>query len=312
MAEKSALPPGPQPVAGPPQAQISRAIAVAALLAIAATFASNHIAARVTFDAGTNVLTAVTIRSLGTALVVWALMRLTHVKVAVPGARLWQVIVFGLMISVQSFCLYSAVARIPVALALLTFNTFPIMYAILSWITGGERPVRQVAIAMPIALVGLAFALGVTGGKGMAFDARFAAGVAFALTASIAFATTFFLTGRWFGKVDGRMRSFMGMAVVGVVGLVVGLAIDGFALPRSTAGWWGLLLLTVFYGTAITSLFVLLPKLGMVNNAALMNFEPIAALLMGWLILNQTILPIQFFGMLVVVTAIVMVATAKK
>ena len=312
MSETSAQTTAQPPAPAPPQAPISRTVAVVALLAIAATFASNHIAARVTFDAGTNVLTAVTIRSLGTALVVWALMRLTNVKVAVPGARLWQVIVFGLMISVQSFCLYSAVARIPVALALLTFNTFPIMFAIISWITGGERPVRQVAIAMPIALVGLAFALGVTGGKGLVFDARFAAGVAFALTASVAFAITFFLTGRWFGKVDGRMRSFMGMAVVGLVGLAVGLAIDGFALPRSTAGWWGLLLLTAFYGTAITSLFVLLPKLGMVNNAALMNFEPIAALLMGWLILNQTIMPIQFFGMLVVLSAIVMVATAKK
>jgi len=30
----------------------------------------------------------------------------------------------GVLIAVQSFCIYSAVARIPVALALLAFNTF--------------------------------------------------------------------------------------------------------------------------------------------------------------------------------------------
>ena len=43
----------------------------------------------------------------------------------------------------------------------------------------------------------------------------------------------------------------------------------------------------------------------------LMNFEPVAALMLGWLILGQTIAPVQMIGMLIVIGAIVMVATAK-
>ena len=42
-----------------------------------------------------------------------------------------------------------------------------------------------------------------------------------------------------------------------------------------------------------------------------MNFEPVAALVLSWLILGQTIAPVQMLGMLIVISAIVMVATAK-
>ena len=289
-----------------------RWLAVSLLLGIATIFASNHVAARLAFDHGTNVLTAVTFRSIGTALVVWALMRATGIAVSLHGANRWHALVFGLVIAVQSLCLYAAVARLPVALALLTFNTFPIMFAAISWLTGGERPVRRVLVAMPIALAGLATALGVVHAGTVAFDTRFMAGVGFALAASITFSTTWLMTERWFKAVDGRMRSFVGMSVVGVVALAVGLATDGFALPADQPGWVGLLLLTLFYGTAITSLFVLLPKMGMVNNAALMNFEPIAALFLGWLILGQVVQSVQILGALIVIGAIVMVATAKR
>lgn len=294
-----------------PDSGIPRWLGVTLILGIAAAFASNHVAARLAFDHGANVLTAVTFRSIATAVAVWVLMRSTGVKLALPGAKPWQALVFGLVIAVQSVCLYAAVARLPVALALLTFNTFPMVLALISWLSGGERPVRRVLIALPLALAGLVLALGATSVLSQPFDARFAAGVGFALGASLTFSITWVLTERWLKQVDGRMRSFTGMAVVGAVSLIVGLATDGFALPHDAAGWTGLALLTVFYGIAITGLFVVLPKLGAVNNAALMNFEPVAALMLGWLILGQTIAPVQMLGMLIVIGAIVMVATAK-
>ena len=294
-----------------PASGIPRWLGVTLLLGIAATFASNHVAARLAFDHGTNVLTAVTSRSIATAVVVWVLMRSTGVKLALPGVRPWQALVFGLVIAVQSVCLYAAVARLPVALALLSFNTFPMVLALISWLSGGERPVRRVLIALPLALFGLTLALGVTSAFSRPMDARFAAGVGFALAASLTFSTTWVLSERWLKQVDGRMRSFTGMAVVGVVALLAGLLTDGFALPHDATGWTGLGLLTILYGIAITGLFVVLPKLGAVNNAALMNFEPVAALMLGWLILGQTIAPVQMLGMLIVIGAIVMVATAK-
>ena len=80
-----------------------------------------------------------------------------------PGKTFARSVLIGLLIAVQSYCLYSAVALIPVALALLAFQTFPMLLSLISWVGGGERPSRRVLFAMPVALVGLALALDVSG-----------------------------------------------------------------------------------------------------------------------------------------------------
>jgi drug/metabolite transporter (DMT)-like permease len=48
----------------------------------------------------------------------------------------------GLLVGVQSLCLYSAVARLPVALALLAFNTYPLWTALWARLVYGHRPER--------------------------------------------------------------------------------------------------------------------------------------------------------------------------
>jgi len=76
------------------------------------------------------------------------------------------VLTIGAILAVQSYCLYSAVASIPVALALLAFNTFPMVLALVSWVAGGDRPSRRAMRAMPVALVGLMLALDAFGQAG--------------------------------------------------------------------------------------------------------------------------------------------------
>ena len=61
---------------------------------------------------------------------------------------------------------------------------------------------------------------------------------------------------------------------------------------------------TAAFGTAITTLFTLLPKLGVVGNSPILDVEPVAALGMAWLILNQRVAPIQLVGALIVVGAV--------
>jgi drug/metabolite transporter (DMT)-like permease len=288
------------------------------MLLIATTFGSNHIAARIAFDHGANVMTAVVLRSAGTAVAVLLMMLLAGVPLSLPRPTLRRAMLVGVLLAVQSFCLYSAVARIPVALALLVFNTFPLLLALLSWAAGGDRLHSRTLAVMPVALAGLALALdagGWSGAGAAGFGGRWAeigAGVAFALAAGISFAVALFLNTRWLAQVDGRLRSFVTMGTVAILVACAGLAGAGFALPRDATGWAGLGLLTVFYGIAFTSLFALLPRLGAVNNAALMNFEPIAVLFLAWGILDQTVAPLQIAGALIVIGAIVALATGKR
>ena len=206
------------------------------LLLVATVFASNHVAARLAFDHGTSVATAVAVRSATTVVVVLCLLRATGTPLRLPRATLARAILIGLLLSVQSYCLYAAVARLPVALALLTFNTFPILLALVSWLLGGLRPGRRTLIAMPVILAGLALALNVLGigadatGVAAAGDgptagadasgigsrwSQISAGVGFALTAASTFALALYLTTRWLAGVDGRLRALLTMATVG-------------------------------------------------------------------------------------------------
>jgi len=293
---------------------IPRWAAVLLLLGMATVFGSNHVAARVAFEHGANVTTAVAFRSTGTALVVLGLLLANGVPLLVPRATLLRALLIGAVLAVQSYCLYSAVARIPVALALLAFQTFPMVLAILSWATGGGPPAKRVMVAMPVALAGLTLALDVVG-RSAQMSGRWSEigpGVLWAVGASFAFALVLFLTTRWMGGLDGRLRSFFSMSVVAVLTLAAGAMTDGFALPVDRTGWLALVLLTAFYGTAITSMFVLLPRLGAVNNAGILNFEPIAVLAIAWVVLGQSVTALQALGACVVVGAIMWMGAGRK
>ena len=285
-------------------------LAIAVVACLAVVFASNHVAARLAFDHGVSVITAVSVRSVVTVVGVMLLLRLAGVSAALPSVSRRHALIVGLILSLQSFSLYSAVSRIPVALALLTFNTFPIVLALLSWATTGERPARRTGRAMPVILVGLVLALDIPGvvasaGQSLADPLRFAAGVGFGLAASVSFATVLLLTTRWLNAVDGRVRTVWTMGVVALVVSAAGIVTDGFAWPVDAAGWTGLALLSLLYGSAFTAMYVLVPRMGAVNTAPVLNIEPVASMVIAWAVLGQTIAPIQVLGAFLVVGSVI-------
>ena len=104
--------------------------AFATLLLIALMMGANHVAARLAFDHGADVATAVALRSGATAVVVGLLVVWQRVPLNLNVRSKRALLVIGLLLGVQSLSLYSAVARLPVALALLAFNTYPLWTAL--------------------------------------------------------------------------------------------------------------------------------------------------------------------------------------
>jgi len=297
---------------GPSAAPAPKALpltAFATLLLIALMMGANHVAARLAFNHGVDVATAVAFRSAVTAIVVGALVWQQGLSLALSPRHRKALPAIGLLVAVQSFCLYSAVARLPVALALLAFNTYPLWTALWARVVYGHRAEARVLRAMPVMLLGLALALDVLGaasGLGAAGQwGRIGAGVAFALAAAATFGLALVITQHEAADVDGRLRTAITMAMVGALALVAVAAQGGFALPQAAPGWWGLLALTFLYGTAFTIMFTVLPRLGVVGNSAIMNVEPIFALVLAWAVLGQTIAPMQVAGGLLVVATVV-------
>ena len=297
----------------------SRALSATAfvtLLLIALAMGANHVSARIAFNHGVDVATAVVFRSGITALVLVALLAQQGVRVRFTPRHKRVLPVIGLLIGVQSLCIYSAVARLPVALALLAFNTFPIWTALWAWVVYREPPARPLLVAMPVILLGLTLALDVFGaasGLGAAGQwAQIGVGVAFALAAAGIFGLALVLTQHEVGDVDGRVRTATTMVMAGLLALGAVALQGGFHLPQAAPGWWGLVALTCFYGTGFTIMFTVLPRLGVVGNSPIMNVEPVFALVLAWLVLGQAIAPVQVAGALLVVGAVMALGLRKR
>ncbi len=294
--------------APPPGSQALTPKAFVTLLLLACLFGANHVAARIALDHGVDVTTAVAARSLATALVVGLLVMWARVPLTLNPRQRRMMLAIGLLVTVQSVWLYSSVALIPVGLALLAFNTYPLWAAFAAWLLYRRMPERAVLIAMPLILAGLALALDVTGlATGLGAQAqwqRMGTGVAYAIGAGAVFGVVLALTQHEVAALDGRLRSTITMSIVGALALAGALAQGGLHWPNAAAGWWGLIALSAFYGTAFTMTFTLLPKLGAVGNSPILNVEPVAALGMAWLVLDQSVAPIQFVGALLVVGAV--------
>jgi drug/metabolite transporter (DMT)-like permease len=288
-------------------ARVSRK-AFAALLLIAAMFGANHVAARVAFNHGLDVATAVLARSTLIAIVVGALVGLQRVPRATTPRQWRMLFALGGLIALQSLCLYSAVARAPVAIALLAFNLYPLCAALWAWALYRERPGRPVLLAMPVIVVGLVLALDAGAalaalGAGAEL-ARPLAGIGFAIAAAALFGLVLVLTQHEVASLDARWRTSVTMALVAVLALLAVVAQGGAQWPTAQAGWWGLALLSLLYGTAFTAVFTLLPRLGAVGHSPILTVEPVFALVLAWLLLGQSMTALQLAGAVIVVGAV--------
>ena len=290
-------------------------LAFATLLLIACMMGANHVAARLAFNSGLDVATAVAARSFTTALVVSVLVVYAAVPRQINRQQARGMLAAGVLVGLQSQCLYSAVARLPVALALLAFNTYPLWAALWDRLFYKRVPERATLLAMPVILAGLALALDVSGAtSGLGASAQWlqiGQGVMFALAGAAAFGLALIGVQHETAGVDGRVRTASTMSLAGLIALGVVILQGGPHWPQTELGWWGLGLLTFLYGTAFTIMFTVLPRLGVAGNSAIMNVEPVFALVLAWAVLDQQIAPIQVAGALLVVGAVMWLGLRK-
>ncbi|HEY5896442.1 MAG TPA: DMT family transporter [Burkholderiales bacterium] len=291
--------------------KLSPGAGVLLLLAVASLFASNHLCARITFDHGTSVAAAVAVRASATALFLLLMMRVQGIALAIPRELRGRALLAGILIAGQSYCLYSAVALIPPALALLVFQTSPMLYVLLTWALGKDEP-RLVALApMLLALGGLALALNLRPATLDADWAAVRAGVAWAFASGACMSVVYYLNANALRPLDGRLRTFVMTAVTAALVIVAGASTSALALPREASGWAGLALLTIFYCAAMIILFLVLPRVPPTSTAAL-NFEPISLLALSWIFLGLTVTALQVLGALVTASAIAWLGLSKR
>lgn len=291
---------------------LPRPLIIFILILSATLFASNHIAARFAFDNGAGLILAILARGLMSLLFMLAIVFINKSSLFIPPhLRKWQV-ALGLLIAFQSLFLYSAITLIPVPMALLLVNTWPMMFILASWLLGRSQPKLPVLLMLALILVGLFLVLGID--TSIELETSWLLGVFFAWFSAVLLAATMWITQYYLAELPGSVRStytMMGVLAVVIIVGVLNVVPNGLSLPHNTTGWYGLLSLSIFYGIAITLLFVLAHKLDMARNSPILNFEPVASIFLAYGFLGQVLNSMQLLGGAIVVLGIVSIGFMK-
>lgn len=262
-------------------------------------FSINSTLARVTYDAGSNALTLNTVRIGVAAVVLYLVLRIGGLPVRLPPRERVIAFGFGVMLGAYSFFLYRSIEEMPVALCIITFYLYPLLTGIASAMLGVERMTAATAAALVIALAGLTVALDVWD------KAPSPLGVALAAASAITFTIVIVMNGRLIRGIDSRPVT-LHMLIAGALstGLVT-FASGSFALPQGGEAQLAFGIVVVLYAIAIIGFFIGLAMIGPVKTALFMHAEPVASLILGVLILDQVLAPIQWIGAAVVIAAMV-------
>jgi drug/metabolite transporter (DMT)-like permease len=269
----------------------------------AAAFGLVTTQSRLAYDAGSNPLTVVLIRSAAFAVVFGAVQLLGGRGLRLPRATLVATLWLAVLLLLMSAGYLGAVAYIPVGVAALVFFTFPFYVAVVSSLAGREPMTRAKGAALAVAFVGLALTLGpdIEG-----LDWR---GVACALAAAIAFGSAIAFGGKIMQRDDVlAVNVITNFWIALAVGAYV-IATQNLAPPITKLGVIGLGGATICYLVAFTAWFLSLRFIGPIRVAMMFNIEPLVSIAAAWLILDEPLAPVQLLGGALVIAAVVALTT---
>ncbi len=205
----------------------------------------------------------------------------------------------GFVVAIYSFGLVGAIARIPLALAVLTFYLYPLLVGIGALATGQETMTWRKISQLLVAFAGLALALDLGGAQ------LNPAGLALAGMAALTFALLLLINGRILQGRNSRPVTLHMLGMGAVIFWIADLGVGELPLPATGIGMAAFIGAGLFYTFAIITLFCAVAMIGSVRVALFMNFEPVTSIALGILLLGQPMTALQLAGAALVVVAII-------
>ncbi len=217
----------------------------------------------------------------------------------------------GFLVNIGMFIAFQ---RIPVALVLLTFYTYPALVAIVAVVLGRERMNRTKALALLLASAG---AVGVVAsGSGVGGLAQLdALGIGLALMAALGQTVFVTVSREGFPTIRTDEAMTFVLALIAVLGAGTAVAVgtgDSLALPFAKPELLALLVFAGLFTAAIPSLLLLvgIRRLGGMRAGILMLIEPLVGVILAALLLSEPIAPAQLIGGLAILAAAVLLTRA--
>ncbi|SIT76052.1 DMT family transporter [Microbacterium sp. RU33B] len=227
--------------------------------------------------------------------------------------RHWRIILgFGLTaVAGCQLLFFSAMQRMPVAIALLIQYLAPVLLVVYAWIRTRRAPSRLVVVGSIVAMGGLVLVVNIAGAE---FDLI---GTLLALGAAVCVGAYFLISERTGDDLPPLALAAGGLLTgTALMGLLIAVGILPFAAPAvdiSLAGvtvpWWMPLLWVA--GVATTLGYALgvmaVPQIGSRIASFVGLSEVLFALGFAWLLLGEVPAPIQFVGGALILVGVVLV-----
>jgi len=201
----------------------------------------------------------------------------------------------------------SATKYLPISLAVLIFYTAPFFVAIISRFTENEPITISRLVAIVIAFIGIALALGIQTETTLNWQ-----GVAFALLAAFGYAGLVCVSSLTMKTVNPQAVNFHCLVSGTVLFVVFLLFTGGPETAISQSSWLKLgfssLSLTVGFMTFFTGLEIV----GPVKTSMLMNTEPILTIILATIMLGERLSSVQWIGAGLVVVGIILITGKFK
>lgn len=225
---------------------------------------------------------------------------------AVPEERLGLALLAMFGYAVEATFFFTAVQHGTAAAVTLLFYTYPVFVTVGAWLVGRGAPALATIVALTLAVLGAAVV--VTTGSGLVIAVT---GVVFALAASVTFSGYLIGTDIVLRRTS-PWTSAMWVSGGASLGLFAYVTVTGrFTAPVVAADWWSILVMGIATSGAFVCLLGALQRIGAVRTAIVSATEPLAAAILGFVFLGETVRLGTAIGGLLILAAAVIASVAR-
>lgn len=203
----------------------------------------------------------------------------------------------------QAFAYLTALQYASSGLVALLLYLYPIFVVVLSFVLLHERLTPPKAVALGLALGGIALTVGPAGGQ--------LYGIVLAIGAAAIYSVYILVGARVMRDVTAVQSSTVIFAAAGAMSGLI-MATQGAQWPATSAGWAavaGIVLLATL--APVVAFLAGLERIGPTNAAMLSTLEPVVTVLLGVLLLGEVLQPVTLLGGGLILAAVLVLTQSE-
>lgn len=272
------------------------------VLLSAAGFSTLAIFIKLSYAAGANTFTILTLRFVLASLCLWVLLKLLAISPRIPIKTAVRLCLMGALgYGSMSFFFAASLQFLPAALSEMLLFTYPILVSVLSFLIGDEQFNWQKGIALAICLLGLFFILGIS------FAGISHVGILLGLSSAVIYSCYILIGKRVLQNVHSLVATTYVSSAAALTFLTYTIGTNQLILNLPIDGWLALAG-TAIFGTivGILGFFAGLNKIGAANASIISTAEPVLTVLLSVFLLGERLTILQCLGVLLVIGSILL------